>query len=273
MTPLAALNSILDRAGEGLGGFLPRLGGALLLLIAGVVAARLVARFLKATLDRIGLDGAAERWNVGEVLGRAGLGDSLSTLVARAVRIALSLVIVFAALSLLGLQFLSESLNQAVLFLPKGLVAMSLLLAGVVLGGLARQHVDRLSRQMDSPIPLGQVAQGVVVAVFAITAAAQIAVSTAILMALLGILLAGAVATLALAFGNGARGLAAQMSAGRYVGGAFELGQHITVGDTSGEVIALETAATILRAPDGSTLRVPNSLLLESVVRVQPGDQ
>ncbi|MGI8749744.1 MAG: mechanosensitive ion channel family protein [Thermoleophilaceae bacterium] len=273
MSAQIALASVLDRAGEGLGGFLPRLGGALLLLVVGIVGARLVGRFLKATLGRIGLDTAAERWNVSEVLGRAGLGDSLSALVARAVRVALSLVIVFAALSLLGLQFLSESLNQAVLFLPKALAAMGLLLAGVVLGGLVRRHVDRLSRQMDSPVPLGQVAQGAVVAVFAITAAAQIALSTAILMALVGILLAGVVATLALAFGNGGRALAAQMSAGRYVGGAFELGQHITVGDASGEVVALETAATVLRAADGSTLRVPNSLLLESVVTVQPGHE
>ena len=136
---------------------------------------------------------------------------------------------------------------------------------------MARQRVDHLSRQMDSPVPLGKVAQGAVVAVFAITAAAQIAVSTAILMALVGILLAGVVATLALAFGSGGRALAAQMTAGRYVGSAFELGQHITVGDASGEVIVLETAATVLRAPDGSTLRVPNSMLLESVVSVRPG--
>ncbi len=270
MTAPATVATVLDRAGEELGGFLPRLGGALLLLVVGILAARLICRFLKAALNRVGLDTAAERWDVSRVLDRAGLGDSLSALVARAVRIALSLVIVFAALSLLGLQFLSESLNQAVLFLPKALAAMGLLLAGVVLGGMARQRVDRLSRQMDSPVPLGKVAQGAVVAVFAITAAAQIAVSTAILMALVGILLAGVMATLALAFGSGGRALAAQMSAGRYVGGAFELGQHITVGDASGEVVALETAATVLRTADGSTLRVPNSMLLESVVRVRP---
>ena len=135
MTAPATLATVLDRAGEELGGFLPRLGGALLLLVVGILAARLICRFLKSALNRVGLDTAAERWDVSRVLDRAGLGDSLSALVARAVRIALSLVIVFAALSLLGLQFLSESLNQAVLFLPKALAAMGLLLAGVVLGG------------------------------------------------------------------------------------------------------------------------------------------
>jgi small-conductance mechanosensitive channel len=262
--------TVIDRAGEALGSFLPRLGGALLLLVIGLFAARLVARLAGKSLERLGVDRQFERWGVLDVLDRAGLGRSLATLIARAIRVALSLVVVFAALSLLGLQFLSESLNQAVLFLPKLLVALGLLLAGVVLGALARERAEHLSSQMDSPVPLGKVAQGAVVAIFAVTAAAQIAISTAILMALLGILLAGVVATVALAFGHGGRALAAQMSAGRYVGGAFELGQRISVGKVEGEVIGLEPVVTVLRAPDGSTLRVPNSMLLESVVTVEP---
>jgi len=219
MTAMVTTATVIDRAGEELGSFLPRLGGAVLLLVVGVIAARLVGRLLRATLDRAGVDSLAERWGVLDVLGRGGLGRSLAALVARAVRIALTLVVVFAALSLLGLQFLSESLNQAVLFLPKLLAALGLLLAGVVLGGLVRDRADRLSTQMDSPVPLGRLAQGTVVAIFAITAAAQVALSTAILLVLVGILLAGAVATVALAFGHGGRALAAQMSAGRYVGG------------------------------------------------------
>ena len=53
-----------------------------------------------------------------------------------------SLVIVFAALLLLlGLQFLSQSLNQGILVLPKLFIAAVLVLAGVVLAGFARERV------------------------------------------------------------------------------------------------------------------------------------
>jgi len=40
------LATVLDQAGDQLGGFIPRLGGALLLLLVGIVVARLVARLL-----------------------------------------------------------------------------------------------------------------------------------------------------------------------------------------------------------------------------------
>jgi len=147
MTTITA--SILDRAGETLGGFLPRVAGALLLLLVGVLLARLLGRLITRALERVGLDALAERFRAGDVLDRAGLGRSVSRLIGRAIRVALTLVVIFAALSLLGLQFLSESLNQAVLFLPKLGVAAVLLLVGVVLGTGTRAR--RAARPSDGP--------------------------------------------------------------------------------------------------------------------------
>ncbi len=260
--------TILDRAAESLGGFLPRLGGALLLLVIGTMVARIIGRLLARALERAGADGLAERFGVGDVLDKARLGRSLSTLVGRAARLGLTAVVLFAALSLLGLQFLSDSLNSAVLLLPNLAVAGALLLAGVVLGGLVRERADRLTREMDLPFPVGVMAQVVVVGVFALTAAAQIAVSTAILLALVGVLLAGVAATFALSFGLGGSGIARELTAGRYLRGSLEPGQDIGFGDVRGRVVSVETATTILRGPGGETIHVPNALLLGSVVTV-----
>lgn len=263
---------VLDRAGESLGTFLPRLGGALLLLVVGALVARLLGRLLTRGLRGAGIDGLAERWGVHDVIERIGLERSFAQLLGRAVRIALTLVVLFAALSLLGLQFLSQSLNQAVLALPKLLVAAGLLLAGVVLAGLVRSRADRLAYQLDLPIPLGQVAQITVIAVFAVTAAAQIAVSTLVLMVVLAILLAAGAATFALAFGLGGREVARALSAGRYIRGAYRVGQTISVGDVRGEITTIESAFTVLATGATQTVRVPNDLLLGSIVTIH-GDE
>jgi small-conductance mechanosensitive channel len=260
--------TVLDRAGEQLGAFLPRLGGALLLLLVGVIVARLLGRATHRALERVGLDRLAERWGADDVLQRAGLGRSLSRLVGIAVRVGTTIVVILAALSLLGLQFLSDSLNATVLFLPNVLLAGALVLTGVVVGALVRERLERTAAQMDLPVPLGAVAQVTVVAIFAITAAAQIAISTAILMVLVGILLAAAAATLALAFGLGGREVARELSAGRYLRGSYEVGQTISLDGLRGEIVSFETAATVLRGEAGDTVRVPNNRLLNSVVTV-----
>lgn len=270
MTLLAV--SILGRAGESLGSFLPRLGGALALLLIGVLLVRLVARLLVKAMQGGGLDDLAERGGVHDALDRAGLGRSLARVIGRAIRIALTLVVIFAALSLLGLQFLSPSLNQGVLVLPKLLIAAALVLVGVVLGGFARERVDRLTYQLDFPVPLGRLAQITVVTIFAIIAAAQIAISTLVLLILIGILLSGAAATFALAFGLGGREVARALSAGRYLRHDYAEGQDISFGDVRGRITTIESTSTVLDAGDGQSLRVPNHLLMETVVTIHRGE-
>ena len=148
--------TIFDRAGDSLGGFLPRLAGAIVLLVVGLLAARLVGSIVRRMLEALGIDDLAARWRVREALERTRIASPLSAVIGRMVRIGISIVIVFAALSLLGLQFLSASLNEGVLLLPSLAVAAALILAGVVLGGFAREYVDRLAFQMGLPAPLGK---------------------------------------------------------------------------------------------------------------------
>jgi small-conductance mechanosensitive channel len=262
--------AILDQAGRQLGGFLPRLGGALLLLVGGLVLAALFGRVVRRSLEKVGLDRLAERWGVPPILERAGLGASLARLFGLAVRITITVVSVFAALSLLGLQFLSESLNAGVLFLPKLLLGGLLLLAGLVIAAFVRERAERTSVQLDLPIAIGPIVQGLVIAIFAITAAAQVTVSIALLMVILAIGLGALAATLTLAFGLGTREIARALSSARYTRAAYRPGQTIRVNGMRGRIERLEATAAILSA-DGETIRVPNHVLVEEVVVIEEG--
>ena len=268
---MTLLADILGRAGDTLGDFLPQLGGAFALLVIGLLVARLIAALVRRALTRARVDDLAQRWRIDETLGRAGLRRSLAGLCGAVVRIVLSVIVVFASLTLLGLEPLSQSLNEAVLFLPKLIVAMVLILAGLVLSGLLRERVDRLTFQMDFPIPLGQLAQIATLAIFAIMAAVQVGVSAGVLIIVLAILLGAVAATFAIAFGLGGREVARALNAGRFVRGAYDVGQTIEVGDLRGQIVAIEPDATVLGTDGGHRVRVPNHMLLESVVTIGGG--
>ena len=89
--------SILERAGDTLGDFLPQLVGALVLLVVGLLLARLGGWLVRRGLRAAGVDDVADRWRVNETLGRAGLPESLVAVTAAAVRITLSVIAIFAA--------------------------------------------------------------------------------------------------------------------------------------------------------------------------------
>ena len=264
MTTIAA--TVLERAGEKLGDYLPRLAGALAVLVVGLLVATVVARLVRRGLRRLGADEMAERRGVHDALQLAGLGRSLSGVIAGAVRWILYAIVAFAVFAVLGPLFLTDPLNRAVLFLPNLLVAAVLLLAGVVLGSAVRVPLERSATQMNLAVPVGAIAQVVVVSVFAISAAAQIGVSTNIITGLVAILLGGAVITLALAFGLGGRDAARAVSAGRYVRDTLHVGQVIEVAGHEGRIRTIELTATVLDRADGVAVRVPNGMLLDRVV-------
>ena len=173
---------------------------------------------------------------------------------------------VFAALSVLGFAFLSDSLNAGILFLPRLFVALVLLLVGLVLSELVRGWVGRLAGQMDLPGPVDVIAQMAVLAVFAVTALAQIGVPTEVLLLVTAIVLSAAALTLALAFGLGGRDVAREVSARRYVEGSFGIGQEVSLNGVRGRIAAFEATGTLLETAAGERLRVPNSQLVASVV-------
>jgi small-conductance mechanosensitive channel len=257
---------ILDSAGDRIGEFLPRIGGALLLLIVGLIVVRLLTRFLRRALVRLGVDRLAEKAGAADVLARGGLDRSLSLLIAAALRIALSVAVVLAALSISGLDVLQDPVDRAVLFLPQLLAALAIALGGLVLAGWVRERADRMAFQMDIGGPIGALAQAAVLAIAAIMVLAQLGISTQILTVLAAIAAGGAALALALAFGLGSREVARDISAGRYVGATYHVGQHVKVAGTEGEIVALESACAVLRSADGRTLRVPHHLFLRDVV-------
>ena len=260
--------SVLQRLTELANESLPRFVGALLLLVVGLIVVRVVARLIRRALTAAGIDDHAERLRVHDALGRAGFGRSLAAAIELAVRLTLTLVVVFAALSLLGLAALEQSLNAGVLFLPKLIAALAILVVGLVLGGLTREWVERLAGQMSLPPTVPLLAEAAVIAVFAVTALAQIGIPTTILATVAGVIAGAAALTFALAFGLGSRDVAREASAGRYVSATFRVGQRIGLGDLSGEILAIEAASTIVETDGGKRVRVPNHMLLDSVVAI-----
>jgi small-conductance mechanosensitive channel len=183
------------------------------------------------------------------------------------VRLAIVVIASIAAISALGLSALTASLNAAILFLPKLLASGLILLAGFVLARIVRDRVDRATTRMDLAGPLGTLAEMAIIAIFVATALAQLSVPLAILTLIVAILIAAAAFSAALAFGLGSRDTARQIAVGRSLMGSLHVGERITVGELTGEIEAIGSAATVLRTAT-STLRIPNHMLLESVVEV-----
>jgi small-conductance mechanosensitive channel len=262
------LNNLTSSAAQTLGAFLPRLGGAVVLTIVGLIAARVIGRVTQSLTSRAGLDYLAERYGVDPLLSQAGVTPPLSTLLGRLVQLAIAVVVVFAAISLLGFSALSTSLNAAILYLPRVFAACALIIIGIVAAKLVREAVDRTSTQLDLGVPVGRIVELAIITVFVVTALSQLGVPTETIRLFLEAVLGAIALTIALAFGLGGGDSARQLTTGRSIQGEFSIGQRITVADVTGTINAIHASAMTLTDANGQDIRVPNHVLAQSIVVV-----
>lgn len=249
--------------------FLPRMLGAVVVLAAALLAARLLQGLLLRLLERAGLDGLAERTGVSDSLWRLGYGGGPSRLLAVAAFWGVILAGAAGAVSVLGVPSLQQTLDRLVGLSGQLLVALVILVAGTMAAGWLSELVSRQADRagLRGPNVFRRVIFVSVVAVTGLVSAGQLGLETSVLLLVAAVVLASVGLTAALALGPGLVPLSGNIAAGRYVQEDLSLGDEILVEGIEGVVHEMGHSSVTLRSEDGYLYRIPNRTLLEGIVR------
>lgn len=249
--------------------YIPRALGALAIIAVGVVLGFLARPATSFVLRRLRFDSACDRVGVATLMRESGIGGTPSRFAGTVVFYAIILFAVLAALGPLGLEFLADTLNQVVLYVPRVLVAALIVLLGTSGAGLvaelARRGLTELGITRTGP--LTTLVRVGVIFISAILAANVLGIEATILILIAVIVLGGTALTAALALGLGLRQLSQNVAAGRYLAEGIEEGDDISVNGVSGTVEHIGHAMTTVCTADGDVYLVPNSQFLEHAVK------
>jgi small-conductance mechanosensitive channel len=265
----------IDQLLDSLSSWLPAIAGALLLLIAGWLVARLSQSILVRLLRRIGLDKLAERTGIARGLVTVGSQRTLSYLLARTTYWLILVFFVLLALGALGLSdVVTSALNSFVVFLPHLVAATVIFLAGAFIARIAGDAVTAVALQANVATGrvLGQAIRYSVLLVVLILVLDELGVQTTILTTIIIITIGAVGLGLALAFGFGNRELAHGIMAGFHAREEFNPGQQITVGQHSGRLVRIGATKALIDTEDGQ-VSVPNIVLLNEVVQLHPANE
>ncbi len=261
---LAAMSSLWASVAA----FIPRLFGALVVVLLGFVVAKLLDTLLSKVLAKLGLDRLMAGTGLTKLLGRAGLRIPVSALIGKVVYWFVLLIFLVSAAESLGLERVSATLDMLALYVPKVFGAALILLAGVllaqVLSGLVRGAAESVG--LDYANGLARIAQGLVIIISISVAIGQLEVKTELLNYVIAIVLITFGLAVALAFGLGSRELVGQILAGIYVRELYEVGQRVRLADIEGQIEEIGTVKTLLLTDDGELASVANKVLLEQRV-------
>jgi hypothetical protein len=215
----ASISDSLQRTSDEFFAWLPKLVGALVILLIGWFIARVVARIVRRALQSAGADKALATGRAGAYKEQFAPTLEPSGVIATVVFWFIFGWAILLAISTLGIQALQDAVANVVAYLPNVVAAILILLVAVAvagaIGGLAARLAGgtMLARLVQTIVPTLVITIALFMALVQLKIATQIVIATYVLV--LGAIALG----FALAFGLGGRDVAGQMLQAAYAGG------------------------------------------------------
>jgi hypothetical protein len=193
--------------------FLPRLGLALVVVVIGWLLAKAVRFTVEKGLRAINFNVLTERAGTDGFLQQGGMRGDTTTLFGLLAYWIVILATLIIAFNSLGLTYITELLGHVVLFAPKVVVALLIVIGGSYFARFVGNAVNTYC--LDAHIPdadmLGRIAQYLIMTFVVMIGLTQVEIGGDIVQKTFLIILAGMVFALALAFGLGGKDWAANV--------------------------------------------------------------
>ena len=180
------------------GELVPNLLGALVIVFAGYLLARLLERLIERFLRRIRFNQMLERGGVTQAVERSGATVNPTKVLANLIFWLVMFAVILIAANALGLESLANVFSELVSYIPSVIAAIVIILVGIVLGNFVGRALARVGR-------------GGVVLLAVFMALQELGIANEIVTTAFAILFGAIALALALAFGLGNRDLAGEV--------------------------------------------------------------
>lgn len=251
--------------------FLPNLIATIVILVVGVILAKLLSRWSGKLLGKIGLDHLCQRIGITESMAKAGMEKTPSEILGKFIYFFILLIVTLTAAETLGLERITAILDDFVLYLPKVLGALFVILVGMFIAHVVKQSIHTAVNKMgmEYASSVARLAQIIIFVTTFSLAVGQLEIETQMLNIVFAIVLGSLGAAAAISLGMGTRGVSNNIISGVYMREQLQPGDEVTVGDFKGIVVSVGTVNTVLENEQGECLSVPNQQLINSSFKFQ----
>lgn len=192
--------------------YVPALLGALVILFAGYLLAKLIERGADRLLARMGLNRWLERGGVLDAVERTGWRRAPSRLIGTIVFWFVMFSVILLAANALGLSSLATVFTQLVSYIPSVIAAVVIILVGIVLGEFVDGLIMASAGGIHGGPTLARVGRGGVIVLAIFMAMQELGVATEIVTIAFAIVFGALALAFALSFGMGNRDLAGEVT-------------------------------------------------------------
>lgn len=191
---------------------IPALGGALIILFAGYLVAKLVENGTERLLRKLHLNRWLERGGVLEAVERTGTHFNPTRVVGQVLFWFVMFAVIMLAANALGMESLASVFAELVGYIPSLMSAIVILIVGIVLGRFTGGLIMASAGAVQGGPTLARIGRWMVVVLAIFMALQELGIASDIVTTAFAILFGAVALALALAFGLGNRELAGEVT-------------------------------------------------------------
>jgi hypothetical protein len=201
---------------EQLYGYVPALFGALVILFAGYLLARLLEKGTDRLMRRIRFNQILEKGGVMQAVERSGSHVNPTRVAGSLVFWFVMFAVMLVAANALGLQSLANVFSELVSYIPSVIASIVIMIVGIVLGGFVGGLIMASAGGLRGGPTLARAGKGGVIMLATFMSLQELGVATEIVTTAFAILFGAIALALALSFGLGNRELAGEVTRSWY---------------------------------------------------------
>lgn len=263
------IKAALVEMGEDFAKFIPDILLALVLLFLGFVIAKIIAKVVSTSFDKLGLDGLLERAGVTGVMERAGIKAAPGAFLAKLLFWLAMLFVIKMAATRAQIDDISNIIIAIIAFMPNAITAALIMLVGFIVADIIKNAVysSLEAAGLEYARTLSKVVFGFIFILVLTVALAKINIQTELLNATVMILLGALGLALAISMGLGLKDMARSIVSGVYSRDIYKVGTEIEYDGEAMTIAGVGPVTTKLKRADGGFVIVPNEKLITEPVR------
>jgi small-conductance mechanosensitive channel len=258
------LVDILVGLGKSIVSAAPNIVLSILLIIVGLIVAKILEVALRTILVRAQFQRLTEKAGVAKLLRRMGIREQWHVFLPRIASSLIILLSVKTASDVLGWIAVSNAIGAIFGYLPNVTAALLLLILGTTVGQFAGRMLERAAESagIEFAPALGKLISAFIIFIVAMMALAQLKIDTGMIRIVSTVILGTGALAFGLAFGLGTREIVRNIVTGFYARKFLAIGKVLDVGSQKGVLTAITPTHSILTW-EGRDIVVPNSAFLE----------
>lgn len=248
--------------------FLPDLIVAILFLLVGWLVSSIIKKVINKALVKIGFNTFLNKLGLDSLLNKLEMNITGSQVVASIISTFFLLIFLLAALDIVGLTVLSGLIDTLVLFLPKLLASLAVLLCGFFVAQIVFNGVKIAAKNtgVDYGRSVAEVCRGIIIVITVSLSITQLDIDVSLLNNIMTVVIASVGLAAAISLGIGTKSMAQEIVAGVYLREMYEVGSTIEVDEVKGTLVSIGSVACKIMADDNSMITLPNTFLLANKV-------